>query len=265
MAKVAGISVGMSVELLNRDALKIFFKELPEKQTKIMSYALNQAANSVRKTARGLVPRVWNIDKKELKDFKIKRATAKKLASYAVLSGKRIPLSRLKGVISPQSPKDTSGFWQDGRLKRKMQENKRSVVFRIHKRVELSHVFVQDLGKRGAGVYETLLRKGAKRGQDANSKSDYMKKYQTYWKEVANKDGINIQQEPKVRTVTTASAPHMWFSELTEDRVLEPTVKAAENSFARYFKRKTLEELTMKSHQKHGSSHSIGKLSGRWS
>jgi len=141
--------INFSTELANNLTVRRFMKECPERFIDIAERAINKAASKIRQMTKKEVPKAWGIEREELKDFKIKRASRKRgeLVALAILRGiKRgkymnIPLFKFTSV-SPRglmTGKTTGGV----------------TVMLAGQNVKFEHAFIAKMNSSGhIGVFE---------------------------------------------------------------------------------------------------------------
>jgi hypothetical protein len=98
--------IGISSELLNNTSVNMLLKKAPGKFEDVAIEASNKATVYARSETRKRTPKKWNVQKEELQDFKLTKASKKsgEIAALATLRGKRIPLIKMganpKGVMT---------------------------------------------------------------------------------------------------------------------------------------------------------------------
>jgi len=218
------VSVKVTAQLINREAVKQMLIKIPHRFNDVMSACLNDGVKEIRTTGKKLVPQVWGVDNSEMKDFKTKNSTKAKLEAEATLTGKNIALHKLKRV-TPKAVMPGQMFYTQGR--KAFVGKGQGTTHTTYQKNKLIHTFVADLGKRGRGIYELVLKDKSLAGTPG------MAKYKTYKKMV---DG-RMQDEAMVRKLSTTSVAGMILSKKT------PEIQVGiENALQKSFEKNFVEE-----------------------
>jgi len=164
-----------------KDRYKKFFQKYPALLEIAIKNSADKAINELRKDVRRVVPKLWNVRKEQLKDFKVRKSDANGIAT-ATLKDNRTNFKFLSpSPNTPMTGKTTGGV---------------SILLR-NTRHRFQHAFTANLGRRGFGVYQRVFH-GA-----TGQKVMY----------VDPKTGTRKQA---VKALTTISTPQMSLSELTD-------------------------------------------------